>query len=145
MGLELSKQNLIFLLQTNLLTFTYKAISNKSRIAHTSKVGVYYTVSSTHSINVTRTWLTGVWNWTNRNRMWNLNLLCLSHSLSQVKPSPTNPELHTQVKLEFTTLSLEHTALTSQELDWHGSGTKHKDWRCEYIFFFTCFSYERFC
>ena len=56
--------------------------------------------------------------------MWNLNLLRLSHSLSQVKPSPTNPELHTQVKLEFTTLSLEHMAFTSQGLDWHGSGTK---------------------
>ncbi len=136
MGQELNKQKLNMKFEFDMfksLTFTSKAVSNKSRIAHTSKVRVYYTVFNTHGIHITRIGLTWVRNWENKKLIYPLYKQI--HSLSQVKPSPTNPELHAQVKLEFTTLYLEHTALTSQELDWHGSGTKHKDWRCEYIFF----------
>ncbi len=51
-----------------------------------------------------------------------------NHSLSQMKPSPINPELQAHVKLKFSTLSLVHTALTSQGLEWHGPGAE-ESWR----------------
>ncbi len=44
-----------------------------------------------------------------------------------MKPSPVSPELQAHVKIEFDTLFLVHVALTSQGLDWHGSGTVERE------------------